>query len=725
MRPCRGQNIISDKHIEPETQLGNPYQALFQPGRIGTLEIRNRIMMAPMGSNFAEEDGSCGERIAAFYEARAKGGAGLLTMGSCAIAFPHGTAEPFQVGVSRDDFIPGLAAIAARVHRHGARIAMQLQHAGKTAARDVAAGRELWVPSVPPPFKTDIMAALTGEELASFVRPRGAPRLRVMEQADIDQMVEFFAAAAARAQQAGFDAVELHAAHTYILAGFLSPYYNRREDGYGGPLENRARLLREVIGAVKARTGAGFPVWVRLDGEELRTPGGITLADAVATARIAVEAGADAISMSAYASIDTGSAFTEAPLPQAPDAYVAYARAVRAAVGVPVIAAGRIEPESAAAHIAQGDFDFVTMARKLLADPDIPIKLAQNKPQDVRPCIYCYACVSQIFINQRVKCAVNALTGHESEAAIEPAATPRHVLVVGAGPAGMEAARVAALRGHRVTLVERSARMGGTLFFAGLAYPENGRLLDYLVNQVKQAAIEVCLSTAATPELVARLKPDVIVVANGARRAAPAIDGAGQKHVWSGDELRRLMTGDDADAIAKAKLSLTERAMFKAGGMIGVTDSAKAVQSLSKLWMPLGARVVIVGGGLVGLELAEFLLARGRAVTVLEESDKPGRELPIVRRWRVLEAVERHGTLQRQAKVLAITAKEVLWQDAGGATQRSAADSVVLAVGAEADDSVARMLGGCGVPLHTAGDCNGIGYIEQAMHEGNRIGRLV
>jgi 2,4-dienoyl-CoA reductase-like NADH-dependent reductase (Old Yellow Enzyme family) len=723
MRAQRGRAIIGN-NITPETQLANPYQALFQPGRIGTLEIRNRIMMAPMGSNFAEEDGSCGERIQAFYEARAKGGAGLLTMGSCAIAFPRGTAEPFQVGVSRDDFIPGLAGIAERVHRHGAKIAMQLQHAGKTAARDVAAGRELWVPSLPPPFKTDIMAALTAEELATFVRPRSAPRLRVMEQGDIDQMVEFFAAAAARAQQAGFDAVELHAAHTYILAGFLSPYYNRREDGYGGPIENRTRLLREVIAAVKARTGAGFPVWVRLDGEELRTPGGITPADAVATACIAAEAGADAISVSAYASIDTGSAFTEAPLPQAPDAYVAYARAVRAAVRVPVIAAGRIEPESAAAHIAQGDFDFVTMARKLLADPDIPLKLEQNRPQDVRPCIYCYACVSQIFINQRVKCAVNAMTGHES-AAIAPAVAPRHVLVVGAGPAGMEAARVAALRGHRVTLVERSARMGGTLFFAGLAYPENGRLLDYLVHQVRQAPIEVCLSTAATPELVARLKPDAIVVASGARRAAPAIAGAGQKHVWSGDELRRLMTGDDADAIAKAKLSLAERAMFRAGGMIGVTDSAKALQSLSRLWMPLGARVVVVGGGLVGLELAEFLLARGRDVTVLEESDKPGRELPIVRRWRVLEAVEAHGKLHRQARVLEITAKEVLWQDAGGAMQRSAADSVVLAVGAEADDSVARALGGCGVPLHMAGDCNGIGYIEQAMHEGNRIGRLV
>ncbi|SFA82132.1 2,4-dienoyl-CoA reductase [Collimonas sp. OK607] len=705
----------------------NPYQALLEPGRIGSMVLRNRIVMAPMGSNFAEADGSCGERIQAYYEERAKGGAGLLIMGVCSVAFPHGTAEPFQVGVSRDDFIPGLAGIAERVHKHGAKIAMQLQHAGKTATRDLAAGREMWVPSLPPATKTSMMQALTQEELANFVGGLGnqKPRIRVMDKADIAQMVEYFAAAAARAKQAGFDGVELHAAHTYILAGFLSPYYNRREDEYGGPLENRARLLIEVLQAVKARTGGDFPVWLRLDGEELRTQGGITLEDAVATARMAVDAGADAVSMSAYATITTGTAFTEAPLPQAENAFVEYAKTVRKAVKVPVIAVGRIEPEYAARQIAAGDFDFVAMARKMLADPEIPIKLAQNRPQDIRPCIYCYACVSQIFINERVKCAVNALTGHEYEAAVTAAPVQRHVMVIGGGPGGMEAARVAAQRGHRVTLIERGGRLGGTLFFAGLAYPENGRLLDYLVAQMKHAAIEVRLSTAATPALVAQLRPDVVVVATGARRAMPPISGALQKHVWSGDELRRLMTNDDADEIAKAKLSLAERAMFKAGGMMGVTDSARALQGLSKLWMPLGKKVVVIGGGLVGLELAEFLLARGRQVTVLEESDKAGRELSIVRRWRVIEAVEQHGVLQRKAKVQEITARDVVWLDGDGVVQRTAADSVVLATGAEADDSVMNLLRDCGVPLHAVGDCNGIGYIEQAMHEGNRIGRLV
>lgn len=705
----------------------NPYAPLFEPGRIGTLELKNRIIMAPMGDNYSTPDGFCTERVEAYFEARARGGAALLIMGACAVAYPHGASEPFQAGISRDDFIPGLAAVVASVHRHGAKIAAQLQHAGKTATRDLAEGRDIWIPSIPPRNIPDIFGALTPEEIASFVSGSGArkPNLRVMDEADIAQMVEYFASAAARAQQAGFDGVEVHGAHSYIVAGFLSPYYNRREDAYGGPIENRARLLLDIIRAIKARTGATYPVWVRLDGAELNTPGGITPEDAVRTAQLAALAGADAISVSAYATLKRGSDFTEAPLAQRPDAFVDYAAAVRAAVEVPVIAAGRIEAEAAVQGIARGQFDFVAMARKMLADPDIPLKLADNRPQDIRPCIYCYACVSEIFVNRPVKCAVNAATGHEADQPLEAATTPGHVLVVGGGPAGMEAARVASLRGHRVTLVERGERLGGTLFFAALAYPENGRLLDYLVEQMKRLPIDLRLSTAVTPDLVAQLKPHAIVVATGARRGAPSLPGATQKHVWSGDELRRLMTNDDAQPIAQAKLSLAERTLFKAGGMLRVTSSTEALQGLSRLWMPLGKRVVIVGGGLVGLELAEFLLARGREVTVLEAGAKPGAELSIVRRWRVLEAVEAHASVHRQAQVLEIGARDVHWRDAEGVEQRTPADSVVLASGAEPDDSVARSLASSGIPLHLAGDCGQLGYIEGAMHGGNRAGRMV
>ncbi|MBC8650816.1 FAD-dependent oxidoreductase [Pseudomonas sp. MTM4] len=702
------------------------YSHLLSPGRLGNLALRNRIVMAPMGSNFAEQTGHCGERIQAYYEARAAGGAGLLIMGVCAVAYPAGTAEPWQVGVSRDDFIPGLAQLAERVHKHGAKIAMQLQHAGKVSVRDMAEGRELWVPSMPTPVKSDIMDALTSEEIANFVSSsRGigsGPRIRVMDRDDIAQMVEWFAAAAVRAQQAGFDGVEIHAAHNYIIAGFLSPYHNQRDDEYGGSLENRSRLLREVLAETRRRVGDTFGVWLRLDAYELHTPGGITLEETRQVARMAEHAGADAVSVSAYARVTTGTAFTDAPLLHKPAGYLGWAAEVRGAVGIPVIAVGRLEPDVADRAIAEGKCDFIAMARKLLADPELPNKLAAGDPDSIRPCIYCYTCVSQIFINRRVKCAVNAFTGHEHEAVIMPAERPRHIAVVGGGPAGLEAARIASLRGHKVTLLERSERLGGTLFFAALAYHENGRLLDNLVHQVRALPIDIRLGTAATPELLKSLEVDEVLVANGARRAAPAIPGADLKHVWSGDELRRLMTGDRAEEIAKQKLSLTQRTLMKAGSLTGATNSTEAIQTLSRLWMPLGKRVVIVGGGLVGLELAEFLVERGRQVAVLEPGSHLGRELAIVRRWRVLDNLRSHEVpLKTGITIERIRDSSVDYRDANGESQQLPADSVILAIGAEPDDTLADSLQNVGLKVLRIGDCGDLGYIDGAIHSATTV----
>ncbi|WP_345791896.1 FAD-dependent oxidoreductase [Thauera sp. JM12B12] len=704
------------------------FDNLLQPGRIGKMEVRNRIVMAPMGSNFAEADGTCGERIQAYYEARAAGGAGLLTMGVVAIAYPHGTAEPYQVGLSDDKFIPGLKGIVDRVHKHGAKIAAQLQHAGKNSVRDLAEGRELWVPSMPPAVKTDMFAALTQEELGAFIssskgREKAGVKIRVMEQADIAQMIEWFAAAAERAQRAGFDGVELHAAHNYIIAGFLSGYYNRRDDEYGGSIENRGRFMREVIAAVRARVGADYPVWLRLDAYELRTEGGITLEEARVFARMAADAGCDAVSVSAYANTSTGVAFTEAPLVQQKAGFLLWAAEIKEAVKIPVIAVGRLEPEVADNAIAAGQCDFVAMARKMLADPELPKKLIEGRPEDIRPCIYCYACVSQIFVNQRVKCAVNPMTGHEAEIRLVPAEKPGHVLVVGGGPAGMEAARAAALRGHKVTLVERSSRLGGTLFFAALAYAENGGLLDYLTTQMKKLDIDVRLNTLATPELIRQLGATAVIVATGAERNAPPIPGADMDHVWSGDELRRLMTDDRAEEIAKRKLSFTQRTLMKAGSLVGVTDSTDAIQNLSRVWMPLGKKVAIIGGGLVGIELAEFLVDRGREVVVLEEGPSLGRELSIVRRWRVLDTLREHGVaLHTKVKIESIDKKAVRYADAEGVQHTLAADSVVLAVGARPDDSLARALEAAGVPVSSVGDGAQIGYIEGAVKSGMLAG---
>lgn len=695
------------------------YKNILSAGQIGHLQLRNRIIMAPMGSNFAEADGSCGERIQAYYEARAAGGAGLLIMGVCAVAFPAGTAEPYQVGVSEDRFIPGLSQLAARVHKHGAKIAMQLQHAGKTAARDIAEGRELWVPSMPPPLKTDMMAALTPDELSGFIsgnKGRGRPGVRVMDKADIAQMIEWFAAAAVRAKQAGFDGVEIHAAHSYIIAGFLSPYYNRRDDEYGGSIDNRARLMLEILQEVRRRTGEDFAVWLRLDAAELHTEGGITLDECKQFARMAEQAGADAVSVSAYATIKSGVAFTEAPLVQKPAGFLEWASEVRSVLDIPVIAVGRIEPEVADQAIGEGRCDFVAMARKMLADPELPNKLMRGEAAAIRPCIYCYVCVSQIFVNERVKCAVNPFTGNEYQRVILPADPARHLVVVGGGPAGLEAARLASLRGMRVTLLERSKQLGGTLFFAALPYPENGKLLENLVHQVRQLPIDIRLNTEASPELLRELGADHVLVASGASRIPPHIPGADGEHVWSGDELRRLMTGDRAQQLARRKLSVLQRGMLTAGNLIGATRSTAALRQLSRLWMPLGKQVVIIGGGLVGLELAEFLAERGRSVSVVEPTESLGRELSIVRRWRVLDNLQQHGVnLHRQTRVEAIDRTLVHCLNSNGEPFSLSADSVVIALGAEPEATLAAQLAASGLTVSRIGDCGEVGYIEGAL----------
>lgn len=698
------------------------YTDLLSPGKIGPVELRNRIILSPMGDNFSDPEGYCTEQLQAYYEARAAGGAGLIIMGVVSIAFPHGTAEPYQCAVSDDKYIPGLEKLAQRVHKHGAKIAMQIQHGGKVSARDLAEGRDLWVPSMPRALNNDIMSALTEDELNAFVssqRRDNNPTIRVMDKDDIAQMIEWFAAAAERAERAGFDGVEIHAAHNYIIAGFLSPYHNQRDDEYGGSFENRVRFMREVIQAVRARVSANFGVWVRIDANEMHTEGGITLEEAKKIAQVAEEEGVHAIAVSAYASIHKGSHFTDAPLVQKPAGYLEWAAQIKKEVNTPIIALGRIEPEVGNKAIADGKCDFIAMGRKLLADPELPNKLIAGKPETIRPCIYCYVCVSQIFINERIKCAVNPFTGQEFQKSLSPATQSKHLVIIGGGPAGMEAARIAALRGHKVTLIERSNRLGGTLFFAALAYPENGPLLDNLTAQVKELGVNILYNTAATPELLQSLGADEIFVATGAKRDAPNIPGAELKHVWSGEELRRLLTGDRAEEIAKQKLSFSQRTMLRAGSLTGATNSRDAIKGLSKLWMPLGKKVVIVGGGLVGLELAEFLIERGRQVTVLEPSPSLGAELSIVRRWRVLDNLNDNKVpMLTQCTVTSIDDKHVHYIDKENNTYSVAVDSVVLAVGASADPSLTRTLTEKGFKAITIGDSNNLGYIEGALRSG-------
>jgi len=671
------------------------YPHLLAPGRIGSLALRNRTCLSPMGTNLEADDGTPGERITRFYEERAKGGVGMIIAGVTGVAWPSGVSNPNNMGLSRDELVPAFRAMTDRVHAHGAAIAVQLQHAGKTSLQDVIAGKPLWVPSELPEKAGDLFEALTPEEIAAvtapFTQPGSRMAFHVVTEEDVSTLCGWFADAAERARSAGFDGVEIHAGHGYLISSFLSRSTNHRSDEYGGPLENRARVLLRVIGAVRERVGAAFPVWCRLDGVEYRKATGITEADAQRTAELAVAAGLDAVHVSAYADPRSAIGFTDAPLPHQPAAYLGLARGIKRRVDVPVIAVGRIEPDVAERAIAAGDADFVAWGRALIADPELPAKLARGDGA-VRRCIYSYRCVGNIFLRRAASCAVNPRAGREGELRIEPALLPRRVLVAGGGPAGLEAARLLALRGHAVTLCERESLLGGLGLAAIAGEPANAPLLDGLLRAVeaakveqaeraasrRRAKIEVRLGCEVTADLVAELDPEAVVVAVGARPARPRVPGAGTAHVLDPWQLR--------------------------GGI--------------EVALARGPRVAVVGGGLVGVEIAERLAERGASVTVIAAQAVLASEMAPPRRWRAVHLLALHGVARHTgAQLVAIEPDRVHFTGADGTARELAIDAVILADASAPNDALAEALSSVRVEVHRVGDCVAPRTFEEAFYE--------
>ncbi|MEY4375889.1 MAG: hypothetical protein RJB26_439 [Pseudomonadota bacterium] len=690
------------------------FAQLLSPCRIGSMELRNRMIVTAMGVSFGEDDGTVGERMLAYHVEQARGGAGLVITGVAGVAWPVGAVIRGQLGISDDRFLPGLRRLADAVHAAGAKIAAQLHHGGLVAGYSAGDGHPLWAPSMPGAFSGDLPDYFLPEELAAFAGGP-VPTIKVLEQADIDVFVSQYAVAAKRAQAAGFDACEIHGGHGYLISSFLSPSTNKRTDAYGGPLENRARLMLEVMRAVRAAVGPDFPVWMKLDTAEHGKAIGTTLDDARQVALWLEAAGASGIAVTSYHDAGNARMHSGSNIPHASELNIPAAAAIKRCVSLPVIASGRVEMGRADELIAAGSFDFLAMGRKLIADPHLPRKLAEGRAADVRPCIYCYTCVSNIYVRTPMRCAVNATEGYEH---LQDQAKPpqgEHVVVIGGGPGGMEAARRLDEAGNRVTLLERGPRLGGTLQFAGLAYEPNERLLDWLRTQIAKSRVDVRLNTVASLALVQALAPDRVIVATGAVRGMPAIPGTDRDHVLSGDDLRSLMLGESSPQLRR-KTSLFTRIAGRAGALLGVTANLALVRRVTRHWMPLGQRVVIIGGELVGMELAEFLVERGRHVTVLEEGPKFGKGLLLVRRLRLLPELKDHGVvLHAGVRDIAIEATGVRFVDAAGATQFTASDQVVVAQGARGDTTLADSLRAAGFAVSTVGDCNGVSYIEGAM----------
>ena len=699
------------------------YPLLASPASIGNLKLRNRMIMAAMGSNFASEDGHTTEQLTAYYEKRAQGGIGLIILETSAITWPAGASMPNMIGFSKDEFIPNLKSLTQRIHQHGSKIAAQLNHSGKIAQEDVIAGRPIPVPSIPKSEPSDMFGLLTQDEIMNFIKAGGpdgkGPRYHELSADEIQQEVQHFVDAAKRAKAANFDAIEIHAGHGYLISSFLSPAVNRRTDEYGGTPEKRAKLLVDIISQIKNQL-KDFPVLVRLDANEYRIENGITPNDFLITASMAQDAGADAIDVSAYGNTSKGIAFTEAPLVHEPGGFLNFVKMAKKELTIPIIAVGRIELDVAEQGLRNNEFDFLAMGRKILADPDLPNKIISGQEQLIRPCIYCYVCVSQIFINKPMMCAVNSQLGneHRNENIIHSTADQKRILVIGAGPSGMESARLLAMQGHDVEIWEKDKDIGGTVRVAALAYEPNGRLINYLKNSLDELNVRIKLGTLATGKSVQDFNPDHVIVAVGANRNAPSIRGKNNRNVFDGEELRGLLFGSDAQAIKK--LSLIQQLILKVGRATQLLRNISALRFLSKIWMPIAKNIVVIGGDLVGLELAEFLVERGRTVKVLEPSGSLGPNLSIVRRSRVVHMLKEHKVdLLTNVTIKEIDGQEVIF-DHEEAQKSLQADQVIIALGADTNSELSDELTNLNMQLTSIGDCTSVGYIHGAIADARK-----
>ena len=646
---------------------------LFSPVKFGTMEIKNRIAMAPMATDFAEGDGTVSDRLIDYYEARARGGAGLIILEVCTIdgMSPY---IPRTVGLWDDSFIGGLKRLTAAVHAHGAMIVPQVAHPGPESLAPIFNGTEAVGPS------------------AGIVNNLTRMKCRGLAADEIPGVIEQFGEAARRARAAGFDGLELHAAHSYMLAGsFLSALRNRRVDDYGGGLTGRLRFPLEVIRAMQDKAGADFPITLRLSAEE-QAPGGRSLEETGYIASVFAEAGAAGFHMSSGVYPDlswrvippTGTPF---------GLNVAGAASVKRAADAPVMVVGRIvDPGMADDIVRRGDADMVVLGRALIADPGWPNKAAAGAWDEIAPCIGCgLGCVRNRERGGDMTCIINPAVGREREMAVRPAAKRKKVLVAGGGPAGLAAAASAALAGHEVFLYEKEAVPGGQFNLAAVppGKQELAKITQYQYRRALKAGVNMIMGEPVTPELVAGIRPDVLVVATGATAKRPAIPGADGGTVHTAHDV-----------------------------LSGAAD------------VPPG-NVLIVGGGMVGCETASFLANTGdnitigrTAVTVVEMTDAVGADMFSEGRELLMEKLRHKGVrIITSATVKQITAEGAVLDRAGKEETITGIDCVVLALGSE---SVSDLTGASGAgEVHTIGDALEPRQVLEAIREGEELGRAL
>lgn len=658
---------------------------LTSPGAIGSLELPNRIAMCPMGILFSEEDGSVGDREAAFYERRARGGAGLLIQGTACVAYPQGANHERMPAVSDDRYLPGMERLVAGVHRQGGRIAAQLNHMGFYSFLDLVEGRPRLVPFEPGRPSPDALTFLAPrEEMAAMSAPFLAPGaelgFRVADEDDIAWVVDRFAEAAARCVRAGYDGLELHAGHGYLLDQFLSPR-NTRTDGWGGDLEGRARLLLTVIGAIRERVGATYPLWMRINAREYHREVGEVFEEQCAVVAMAQAAGIDAVHVTAYANTDVATSATDSYAPHVVGDLPGFAAEVRRRTGLPVITYGRYEPEEAEGILAEGGADVIAFGRRLLADPDLPRRLAAGAREEIRPCAYQYRCIGNIALRERAECTVNPTLGRESDPALAVAG-PRRVLVVGGGPAGMEVARLLAGAGAEVRLQEAAEGLGGRLADAGALDGPLGQLRDWLEGQVRAAGVEVVCGRPVSDAGDAAGFDDV-VVATGASWAPvdPALPGA-----------------------------------------LGVADLGSWLRADDDT---VGARLAVVGVGKAGLAIARAAVDRGRSVVLVSPEAYVAPQLGMPGRARmVADYLAAGGELVTRAAA-SWDGSTLRIEPATGEPEERSVDTAIVADPVPVPTPAWAVGIAAPVRVHLLGDASGPAALVGAFHGAADVARTI
>lgn len=633
------------------------YSLLFTPGNIGGLKPRNRLVMPPMVRNYADADGRVTPRYLAHIERIARGGVGTMIIEASYVR-EDGRGFRNELGLHDDAVIEPLRQLVEAGHRHDVVMGIQLYHGGRQASASVSGHQPVAPSAIADPVVNELPHAL--------------------EVGEIAELVEAFGAAARRARAAGFDFVEIHGAHGYLIDAFLSAFSNHREDNYGGSAENRRRFLEEVFAAVRAATAPDYPITVRLSADEM-VPGGISITETCATAKRLETLGAAALHVSVgnYASYAEG--YMIAPMARPDGLLLDLAEQVKQCVAIPVIAVGKLRtPELAEQTLKNGRADFIALGRSLLADPDWPNKALADEADRIRHCVACnQGCIGRLFAQEDVWCTVNPETGREAAFADLKGGNGRTLLVVGGGPAGMAAARYGALAGFRVELCEASDQLGGQLLAAAVAPHRQDwqTLRDYLVDEVRRLGVHVHLNTRVDAAKVAAFAPWATVVATGSQPVRP-----------------KLPHSDGMPVVTGRDVLLESRAHQ--------------------------GHIVVAGGGCSGAQTAEYLASCGHQVTIVEATPEVAVDAPVDDRALLLERLRQHGvTLLTESRLAQVGAKSITVATPEGA-HTLPADMLVVCLGVRPVDELAAVLRSEGLRYRIVGDAHAPRKVTEGIEEG-------